>query len=503
MQKILLLIASLFYFNFILAENEIKSWQGIHETPLSCLEQQFAEPPVEFANHVIWGWEGKMDKKTICNDLDSIKKKGFRAVIFEAGYKLPFKYLSEEWFKAIRTGVLEAKKRGMKVWIIDEGKYPSGFAGGKFSQERPDLRMQALVIGDTIQIKRGEVMTNHKIAPEIISAVAVSTSGAPNRTVAINNGEISFNAGLDDWKVLLVKSDFRTAVTRAVNNPNGGKDATNSLCDYLNPIAVQQFIDWTHEQYKKYLGKELGTTVLGFRGDEPDYAHLPWTPSIVQTFKETKGYDPTPYLASFFTASPTIQEQRVKADYWDVWSSLFATHFFKLQADWCAANGVAHITHLNKEHEMPACVKAEGDYFRNLSKVQIPGVDAIWNQIWPGTLNDFPKLASSVAHVYGKPRAFSESFAAYHISPTIPQAKFVVDHQIARGINFFEFMFWLAGSKHRNWMSDPGMKGLNEYTNRTTYLMSQGKPGARIAMYYPTSTMWLGNNEVYKDIVAL
>ena len=108
------------------------------------------------------GLEGKMDKKTICNDLDSIKKKGFRAVIFEAGYKLPFKYLSEEWFKAIRTGVVEAKKRDMKVWIIDEGKYPSGFAGGKFSQERPDLRMQALVIGDTIQIKRGEVMTNHK-----------------------------------------------------------------------------------------------------------------------------------------------------------------------------------------------------------------------------------------------------------------------------------------------------------------------------------------------------
>lgn len=94
MQKILLFIASLFYFNSLFAKDEIKSWQGIHETPLSRLEQQFADPPVEFANHVIWGWEGKMDKKTICNDLDSIKKKGFRAIIFEAGYKLPFKYLS-------------------------------------------------------------------------------------------------------------------------------------------------------------------------------------------------------------------------------------------------------------------------------------------------------------------------------------------------------------------------------------------------------------------------
>lgn len=39
MQKILLLIASLFYFNFILAENEIKSWQGIHETPLSIIRK--------------------------------------------------------------------------------------------------------------------------------------------------------------------------------------------------------------------------------------------------------------------------------------------------------------------------------------------------------------------------------------------------------------------------------------------------------------------------------
>ena len=56
MQKILLLIASLFYFNFILAENEIKSWQGIHETPPSCLGQQSAVRPVEFAKHGLCGW---------------------------------------------------------------------------------------------------------------------------------------------------------------------------------------------------------------------------------------------------------------------------------------------------------------------------------------------------------------------------------------------------------------------------------------------------------------
>ena len=51
--------------------------------------------------------------------------------------------------------------------------------------------------------------------------------------------------------------------------------------------------------------------------DRPDCLSLIHISSIVQTFKDTKGYNPTPYLASFFTTSPTIQEQRVKADYWD------------------------------------------------------------------------------------------------------------------------------------------------------------------------------------------
>lgn len=500
--KTFLFIASLLALPSASAE-DLKSWKGIHDTPLTKLEQQFAEPPVEFANHVIWGWQGNMDKKQICSDLDSIKSKGFKAVIFEAGYHLPFQYLSDEWFKAIRTGVLEAKKRGMKVWIIDEGKYPSGFAGGKFSKERPDLRMQALLIAETIEVKRGESLKDRKVPAEVISAVAVSSSGAPNRTVKIENETIHFTAGLDDWKILLVRSDFKTSVTRAVNNPKGGKDATNSLCDYLNPLAVKQFIAWTHEQYKKYLGKELGTTVLGFRGDEPDYGYMPWTPAIIQTFKDQKGYDPTPWLASFFTPLPTLQEQQVKADYWDVWSRMFAVNFFQQQADWCEENGVAHITHLNKDDHMPTCIKVSGDFFRTLSKVQIPGIDAIWNQIWPDTVNNFPKLAASVSHVYGKPRAFSESFAAYYTSPSIPQAKYVVDYQIARGINFFEFMFWPSGNKGNNWMSAPGMKGLNEYTNRTTYLMSQGKPGARIAMYYPTSTIWLGNKQVDEDITSL
>ena len=479
------------------------SWEGIHRVPLTEAAAQFPEPPAEFVSHVIWGWEGPMDIKTIRHDLDSIKTKGFRAVIFEAGYRLPYEYLSEDWFKAIRTGVMEAKKRGLKVWIIDEGKYPSGFAGGKFTRERPEMRMKAVVPVDTLHVAAGQRLEGFAVTPKALSAVAVSRSGAPNRSVEIRDGKISFAAGSDSWDILLAGTDYRTGQTRAVNNPTGGKDTSNSICDYLSPEAVRQFIDWTHEQYKKYIGKEFGKTVLGFRGDEPDFAYTPWTPKMVEEFKARKGYDPTPWLASLLTRTQTVRERRFRADYWDVWSELFATNFFQQQAEWCAENGLAHITHLNNDHNMPVCIRAEGNFFRDLSRVQVPGVDAIWNQIWPETVNDYPKFASSVSHAYGKPRAFSESFAAYNTPPTIPTAKYAVDYQVVRGINFFEFMFWMAGSERPNWMTDPRMKGLNDYTNRATYLMALGEPGARIGVYYPTSTFWLNNQAVNPDLVQI
>ncbi len=498
MKRTLLLISLALMISGSAIYAQTKSWAGIHKVTLEQAAERFQNPPQEFASHVIWGWEGPMDLKTIQSDLDSIKAKGFQSVIFEAGYKLPYEYLSEDWFKGIQTGVKEAKKRGLKVWLIDEGKYPSGFAGGKFSQEKPEMRMKAIVQTERIAVAEGQSISQQVSG---FSAVAVSRSGKPNQTVPVVGGKVNFTATCGDWDIIVAGSDYRTGQTRAVNNPTGGKDTTNSLCDYLSPEAVRQFIDWTHEQYKKYLGKEFGTTVLGFRGDEPDFAYLPWTPNMVAEFKARKGYDPTPYFASLLTNNQTVVENRFRADYWDVWSELFAVNFFQQQADWCEENGLAHITHLNNDHNMPVCIRAGGNLFRNLSKIQVPGVDAIWNQIWPETINDFPKFASSVSHVYGKPRAFSESFAAYNIPPSIPQAKYAVDYQIARGINFFEFMFWMAGSQRPNWMTDPRMKGLNEYTNRATYLFSVGKPGAKVAMYYPSSTFWLNNQAVNDDLV--
>jgi len=417
-----------------LTSAQIQPWKSIHHTPLATLQSNFVSPPVEFASQVIWGWS-RISIDMIRRDLDTMFNVGFRSVIVDPGRNNPFEYPSDDWYKIAAAGVQEAKKRGMMIRFTDDGGYPSGFANGKFTRERPDLRMKALVICDTIPVSAGKTLVNYEVEPYVISAVAINDEGQSNRIVEVANRKINFDAGVHDWEILLVRSDFRTGPTRAIIDTTGAKTTANSLHDYLDPVAVRQFIDWTHEGYRKFLGNEMGVTMRGFRGDEQDFAYTPWTPAIVETFIQKKGYDPTPYLAtllarpagesSFRTVLPapypgaqnaplrTEQEKRFKADYWDVWSEMFAENFFKQQADWCDANGVAFITHLNNEHNMPVCIRNGGDFFRVLSKIQIPGVDAIWQQIWPETVNDFPKLASSVAHVYGKPQAFSESLAAY------------------------------------------------------------------------------------------
>lgn len=465
-------------------------------------QKEFACPPARWCNHVIYG-VGNETEKMVCLDLDSIKARGFKAVMLEPGYRMPHKYLSEGYFKMMAKIVNEAKKRGLKVWIIDEGKYPSGFAGGKFSELRPDLRMKALVPTIDLEVNNGDSISGLEIGDKTLSVSAISLTDRKNKILQPEKGKIRFYAGMADWKLKGIGWDYRTSQTRCVNDTTGAKTTKNSLMDYLNPEAVKQFLNWTQEGYKRYIGKEFGKTVLGFRCDEPDFTYIPYTDSIVGKFKQLKGYDPTPWLASLTSEQKTWKERLFKADFWDVWSRLFAKTYFKGESEWCKKNGMEMITHLNKDHDMAACIRCEGDLFRDLSQVEIPGIDAIWNQIWPDTINNYPKYASSVSHVWGKRRAFSESFAAYYNSPTLPEAKYILDYQMIRGINFFEFMFWSSGSKHQGWLSQLGMKGLNEYANRATWLMQQGKPGARVAVYYPVSTIWTGKEKVAEDVKTI
>ncbi len=509
-------------------------------------------PPSEYGPEPYFGMNGAVTIESLAHDLDTMKGLGFHAVTAQAGGGMTTTYLTPEYFAFFKQFALEAKKRDMKVWIVDDIGYPSGFAGGYFTKEKPELRMQALSLGQRLPVKAGETL-NHAAGPDAVAAVAVSATGE-RVPVPISGGNIAWTAPAGgDWTVMVVEHVFRTSPTRSDANPTHAKDASNSLEDYMNPEATAAYLEHTHQGYYNAMPELFGTTILGFRGDEPDYsiAGLPWTPKFFDTFQQVKGYDIRPYLGAillsqgggrarprggllpepplpqsdpaFIPAGPptpptklTDAELRAKGDYYDVFSQMFRDGFFKPQGLWCAAHGVEYQVHLNHEEMEMDLTRSEGDFLRDMKYVEEPGIDAIWHQIWTDTVSDFPRLASSAAHVYGHPRAFTETFAAYRPEPDATMARYILNEEVVRGVNVIETMFYPATSPADAFgppatapatpgaparprggpsalMRDPGWPALMQYLQRLTYVMSMGRPAAQVALYIPSSSMWLGD----------
>jgi hypothetical protein len=476
-------------------------WQKIQMPTAAQVAQTWKTPPPEYGPEPYYGLNGAVDETVIRRDLDTMKTLGYQAVTVQAGYGMPFAYLSPEYFKFFRTLVEEAKKRNMRVWIVDDAGYPSGFAGGKFTELKPELRMQALVVAQKIPAATGE-MVKQAVGTATIAVTAINADDGASVSIPVTDNAIGWTASSGHWTVMVVEHQFKTSPTRSDTNPKRVKDGTQSLEDYLDPAATMQYLAFTHEQYKKAVGDEFGKTIMGFRGDEPDYSisGLPWTPKFFDRFTEVKGYDVRPYLAAFLQPRDTKltdAQRRAKADYYDVFSQMFRDGFFKVQGDWCAANHLEYQVHLNHEEMEMDLTRSEGEFLRDMQYVQVPGIDTIWHQIWKDTVSDFPRLAASASHVYGHPRAFTESFAAYRPAPDVEMARYILNEQFVRGVNLVETMYFPASSSagaHKSaYMEGPAYPALLSYVQRISYLMSMGRPTASVALYLPSSSMWMGD----------
>lgn len=516
------------------------------------LQQTFATPPAEYSSQVTWGWAGVMSREVIARDLDHLRSMNIHQAWVEPGRNPEAPYLSSAYFENVKIAVEEAKKRGMHLWFDDDGGYPSGFAGGKFTTDRPDLRMKALAAPEQHAIEPGQTYSQ-PWDETTICAVATNQDTEATQVLEPKDGKITWTAPVGGhWTVSLAKWVFRSGPTRSSNNKSGAKDTEHSLMDYLSPEANRLFIAWTFEHYKQAVGDEFGKTFLGFRGDEAAFGFNPWTPDLPAEFQKRKGYDIRPYLPAVAAIqigrrlrsddpAPAVTldaAHRVFADYCDVWSDLFGENFFSADARWCAANGITLQHHIEHEEILPQLAIANGDYFKCMRDVQVPGVDVIWHQMWHDVVADFPKLASSAAHLSGHPQAMSESFAAMggnYPTPNFDEVGWILNHQIALGITHFEYMFMPASAPRAarpgggfppggqrglrptpaatqirgaapagyRYLNDPKFPELALYVNRVTHVLAEGRPAAQVGVYIPSSSFWFGDTAANESFVSL
>jgi hypothetical protein len=529
-------------------------WQKMQMPTAVEVAAAWKNPPSEYGPEPYFGLNGAVTIESLAHDLDTAKSLGFHAVTVQAGNGMATPYLTPEYFAFFKQFAEEARKRDMRIWIVDDLGYPSGFAGGLISKQTPELRMQALSLSPGISVKAGESL-NQPVSANAVSAAAVSTTGDDHMSIALTGGKISWTAPPShDWTVYVVEHLFRTSPVK------GGGGPGSSLEDYMDPAATAAYIGFTHQGYYNVMPELFGNTILGFRGDEPDYSigGLPWTPKFFDTFQQLKGYDIRPYLGVLVMSKPqqsgfggkpatpppvapklTDAEHRAMGDYSDVFSLMFRDGFFKPQGLWCAAHGVEYQVHINHEEAEMQLVRSQGEFVRDMKYVEVPGIDAIWHQIWTDTITDYPRLASSAAHIYGHPRSFTESFAAYRPEPDVTMARYILNEQMVRGINVIETMMFAAtrpagappeparprppvaatattatapnaaappprprGGGPSELMRDPAWPALMDYIHRLSYMMSMGRPAAEVALYIPSSSMWLDDSAADTAYVA-
>jgi len=509
-----------------------RPWQEITVPSVRDVAANFKAPPHEYgAIQPFTSWNGpdpKEVRERIVRDLDRLVANGAFVVNLSPGRGEP-KYLSPEHMDEVKFVVQEAAKRGMRLWIQDESDYPSGFAGGNIRRQYPQLGMQGIVADIHVRVAPGQTLTM-PAPPDTLAIMALET--ATDQTLksmvpipvpadgqlkwTVPNEGSTPNEPRYNWEVVFVRHIYISSPTRNFNREDGtrAKDGLYSLIDYLDPEATRAFLKITHETYRQAVGDQFGKIVLGFFGDEPDYsiAGTPWTPKLLEEFQARKGYDLKPYIPQFFAGKLSDEAQRAKADYWDVWSGIFQHSFFGEQAEWCKKYNVEYLVHLNHEETMVALERSEGDYFRDNREVEVPGIDNL-SQLVPNAVhtpdgtwnvnNNFPKLASSAAHLFGKPKVWAEEGGGAGID-----GKYQLDFQLVRGVTALQIRL-------------PGGRGGPEaaaaqpapvppqgpmvmwYANRGGYLMSIARPAAQVGLYHPGNSIWMGDTDADRSTTKL
>ena len=417
-----------------------------------------------FSPAYFWLWNAPLDADALCAQLDDMHAHGLRNVCihpFPKNFRerLPAEmepgYLTEGYLDVFAKVVRHAGELGMHAYLYDEGGWPSGSACGLVAASDPE----------------GAFMPRE--------AVPDHGGGFDVRNRPYPRGS----------------AEFPSLVERG---------------------ATQRFIELTHEAYARRLGSDIGATMRVAFTDEPDLPHddpgrsLAWTADFAQEFRRRKGYDIEPFVARLAADGGRTDTSlsQIRIDLLDVRADLFVERYLVPIRNWCRAHGMMSGGHLNNEDQPELAPSlGHGSLMRSLRAMDVPGVDVIWRQLFPGKeANPFPRYAASAMHQNGGRFALSETFGVFGDSVSPAEMKWIVDYEMVRGVNLFVIAYYVQ-SNARHWMtlfephSGPAapawdfMPHFFRHVERTSRFISRGRPGAEIAVLMNTRAFWANKGD--------
>ena len=332
---------------------------------------------------IFWYWNADPTPGGIRQQLRTIRKAGFDCVYLhpmpDSFHKQNFfqgmtvSYLGEKYFRLAAVMLEECRRLGLRMMLYDEGGWPSGGVLDRLVRKYPEDRACYLVRNEA-----GTVRREYAAFP-----------------------------------------------------------------DLLTKRPTEHFIQMTHELYERHFGNEFGRTIQGIFTDEPfirfspGYNRVRTNRQITAMLKKKFGCDferdILPHLWPGMGDSPEGNEARRK--YLEVCTELFARNYSEVLGRWCAAHHLTLEGHLGGEDTF-FLTGSEGNFLRELDGFQVPGIDTIWQQIYPEDRPGFfARFASASAIRNHRTQALCECFNVYTYSLKPSVMSWIANDLLVKGIN--------------------------------------------------------------------
>ena len=491
-------------------------------------------------------WLRGEERNLIEKEIDSIYNNNIRAFIVESRTHPDF--CGEGWWRDMDIVLSKAKALGMRVWVLDDKHYPTGFANDKFL-EHPELTQWHIAErnADIIGCKSGKLRIGCLPEDRLLFAAAYPYQGKNIDyaspvflTAAFENNFLYFDLPEKPYRIVTV---WKTR--------DGGR---GDRMDLINPASVQLLIDVVYEpHYARY--KELfGNTFAGFFSDEPGFYNdynvcaLKRSVNIYETKLGTEGmsYPFSDELLTRLYAHPlhikesdlvalwTLRDERdseIRCAYMDIVTDLYAEHFSGNIGKWCRDRGVQYIGHIIEDMNCHTHLGlGPGHYFKSQTGQNMAGIDIVLHQLEPGYNelrhlapicdgyadpeffdHTLSALAFSEAHIdaYKKGYSVCEIFGAYGWGLDITKMKWLLDMMLVGGINHFVPHAFCSNFPEPDCPPHFHAQGNNPQEEAFGYLMkyaeqmcnmfSNGVPVVNIGVLYHAEADWSGREYTAVD----
>lgn len=479
-------------------------------------------------------WVHNESDDLILREIEKMYDSGIRALCVES--RTHEEFGNDDWWSDLTLILKECEKRGMDVWLLDDKHFPSGFANGKAGDP------------ENVPLRKRIITELHTDVAGPVTDVALSIDTLLPEDAVVKK-IVAYERRLDSTELFGECIDFTDRYEKGlcwIDLPEGvWKVFTIYECaapfdnhvDTTNPEAVKILIDAVYQPMYDHFKDYFGTVFKGYFSDEPYIMHGPMLPEkgevrfngtmpynayIEKDLFDAFGKEALSYIPALFYNVEGISP-KFRMTYMDILSKRYSDSFCWQLGDWSRAHGVAYIGHIIEDNERDTKCASGAHFFRALDGQDMAGIDVVLTEIAPGfqdvsaTIShgihisdheffhyELAKLASSHSHIQPlkKGRAMCEMYGAYGWAEGLKMMKWLSDHMLVRGINYFVPHAFSGISPDADCPPHfyeggtyPQYKGfgqLMEYSNRVSTLLADGVHRCKVALYYRAESEWAG-----------